>query len=130
MKEIEILLIRLLKISPSDSPALRAFDKVLEYFFDEDFLSQPRHEKILFFIYNKGLYDRPFLLALSQLLNMNYTLLLEYRRDYLCLFAKYYLGLPRATVQTFGILKAAITEELNGLSGHGRLPFPNRTATE
>ncbi len=103
--------------NPSSANSLRqAFDKMLEHFIDADFLYDTSHEKIILLIYEKDFYAHHYAYALPQILNMDNKLLLASRKNYLQLFAKYYLGITQNGKSVFLLLYAALEQERRRLA--------------
>ena len=115
IKTIELLLIEILSIAPPDNLVLVAFRKTLQHFTDEDFLYSTNHNKIFSAIYLNSFYKNHYLHALTQSLHIDNKTLLTYRKNYLRLFAKYYLGIEQNTNLIFPLLYDALSKELERL---------------
>ncbi len=115
IKTIELLLIDILHIVPPNNLVLVAFRKTLQHFTDEDFLYSTHHNKILSAIYLDSFYKKHYLLALTQTLHIDNKTLLTCRKNYLRLFAKYYLGIEQNTKLVFPLLYSALSKELKRL---------------
>ncbi len=119
IKTIELLLIDIIPIAPPENLVLVAFRKTLQHFTDEDFLYSTDHNKILSTIYLNSFYKNHYLLALTQTLHIDRKTLLTCRKNYLRLFAKYYLGIEHNTNLIFPLLYSALTKELERLRSIG-----------
>ncbi len=115
IKTIELLLIDILHIAPPDNLVLVAFYKTLQHFTDEDFLYSSHHNKILSTIYLNSFYKHHYLIALTQTLYIDNKTLLTCRKNYLRLFAKYYLDLEHSTKLIFPLLYSNLSKELERL---------------
>ncbi len=111
IKTLETLLIELLQASPADCAARNAFDKMVEHFANEDFLHDTLHEKTLVLIYQKKFYAHNYAYALPLLLNLDNKAVLNNRKKYLKLFAKYYLGIGNNSQNILSRLHEALKRE-------------------
>ncbi len=111
IKTLESMLIYILNKASPTSPAAQAFEKMLEHFIDEDFIYTQFHEEIIHLIYQKDFYKHHYAYALPQILNIDNKTLLEYRKRYLQLFAKYYLGVARNSKSLFLLLQSTLKKE-------------------
>lgn len=98
IKTVEKLIIQeLYNSESSDHRVHTAFARVLDHFSDEDYLHKIGHQRIITTIYINHFYKYKKTKALNQELYIDTKTLLNYRKSYVRLFAKYYLNLRRRT---------------------------------
>lgn len=94
IKTVEKLIIQeLYNSESSDHRVHTAFARVLDHFSDEDYLHKIGHQRIITTIYINHFYKYKKTKALNQELYIDTKTLLNYRKSYVRLFAKYYLNL-------------------------------------
>lgn len=98
IKTVEKLIIQeLYNSESSDHRVHTAFARVLDHFSDEDYLHKIGHQRIITTIYINHFYKYKKTKALNQELYIDTKTLLNYRKSYVRLFAKYYLQSRRRT---------------------------------
>ena len=96
IKTVEKLIIQeLYNSESSDHRVHTAFARVLDHFSDEDYLHKIGHQRIITTINHFYKYKKTK--ALNQELYIDTKTLLNYRKSYVRLFAKYYLQSRRRT---------------------------------
>ena len=101
IKTVEKLIIQeLYNSESSDHRVHTAFARVLDHFSDEDYLHKIGHQRIITTIYINHFYKYKKTKALKTLLN--------YRKSYVRLFAKYYLNLVGEPEDTLLLLHAEL----------------------
>ena len=94
VRTLELLIIHELhNYSSVDSKLTYSFNKMLEHFSDEEYLDGIPHTAIIRKIYMDYFYQYNHVSALALKFHINNKSLLVYRKRYLHLLAKYYLGL-------------------------------------
>ena len=111
IKTLELLIIERLKTSPPDHKIHTSFAFVKEHFLNEGYLYGVEHERIISAIYLGNFYKRKTAKALSHEFHTDTKTLLKYRKNYLRLFAKKYLGLTEPTNTDMFLLYSALTEK-------------------
>ena len=112
-KTLELLIISSLKCA---SPrAVLSFNRLFEHFIDEDFIYGLNHVEIISVIYKSSFYKYYKVSTLFSRLNLDNKALLCRRKEYLKLFAKYYLNLTTLPKNVFGILYDALTKDLHNI---------------
>lgn len=96
IKTVELLITKIMQ--KADDDLLRtAFCKMSEHFSDEEYLYGIGHSAIITNIYVKRVYRYKTVRKFSEDVHLDQKTLLEYRKDYLQLFAKYYLKTAAST---------------------------------
>lgn len=108
IKTLELLLVEALQERPVNGELLSAFHKVIHHYEDEDYLHDFHHVEILSKIYLENFYAHKSVCALTQELHLDYKTLLGCRKDYLRLFAKYYLNISVRTKTVLPMLYTAL----------------------
>ncbi len=111
IKTLENIVIDILHNAPTSNPVHQAFQKMFEHFIDEDFLYTQTHEEIITQIYEKNFYAYHYAYALPQTFHTDNKTLLDFRKSYLLLFAKYYLGIQQKSKNIFVVLYAELRKE-------------------
>lgn len=114
IKTLEKLVFRELHGSDKNDRRLQdAFHAVFTHFCDEQYLHNTEHESIMNLIYRSGCYKHKSVQKLAQDFHLDYKTLLDYRKSYLRLFAKYYLGLPSSTNTEIYLLYTVLLKKEN-----------------
>ena len=109
IKTVEKLIIQeLYNSESSDHRVHTAFARVLDHFSDEDYLHKIGHQRIITTIYINHFYKYKKTKALNQELYIDTKTLLNYRKSYVRLFAKYYLNLVGEPEDTLLLLHAEL----------------------
>ena len=93
IKTLEISLIDALHDKNASDKLLATYEYVLRHFADEDYLHGTDHVKIIRRIYTDKDYKKKTMTSLLSDLHIDNKALLSYRKLYVSLFAKRYLGL-------------------------------------
>ena len=119
IKTLELLIIQELHSLNGYNQAIHsAFSQVLRHFSEEEYLYGIEHETILNKIYINRFYKFHSTEALSQELHIDTKTLLIYRKSYLHLFARFYLGLSSSTQADLYLLY----EKLKESTSKGAMP--------
>ena len=109
IKTVEKLIIQeLYNSESSDHRVHTAFARVLDHFSAEDYLHKIGHQRIITTIYINHFYKYKKTKALNQELYIDTKTLLNYRKSYVRLFAKYYLNLVGEPEDTLLLLHAEL----------------------
>ena len=109
IKTVEKLIIQeLYNSESSDHRVHTAFARVLDHFSDEDYLHKIGHQRIITTIYINHFYKYKKTKAINQEVYIDTKTLLNYRKSYVSLFAKYYLNLVGEPEDTLLLLHAEL----------------------
>lgn len=127
MKTLERLIIRQLH---RDQAITAAYVRMRQHFSDEEYLYKIAHTEIIMEIYENFFYDRCPVSALCQNFHLDVKTLLNYRKSYLRLFAKFYLELSKPAKTEFDLLCERLTQMDEPTKRRKRKkPQPHRVAS-
>lgn len=113
IKTLELLIVKILRSKNiSESKVFSAFSNLTKFFNDHDFVFKTNHSEIINTIYLTNFYLNKSANALSGTFHLDTKTLLNYRKNYLILFAKYYLGLTSPTSTILPLLHSTLKDEL------------------